>query len=932
MTVPPDFSKSSFLWPDHSGVVCVSAEGEIIRPMPAEIDSLIATGMLVVCHKKWTETRLGQNLDKALDVLELFAFIRPAQVVSPTPSGLASRLGLAQPNSAEDKVLAIAKAATQLLDELAEMPEQARVKLAEIAEMMRRGGWRWSAPILLQLGVHSAKDGPPDGRNAAVWSDIPEISDSGYRPPPGIQPVMPDAARTRLSEMLGSHSEVRSSQSDYAAAAASIFASPDSGSTPFMLLAEAGTGTGKTLGYLAPASLWAERNDAAVWISTYTRTLQHQIADELSRLYPDRKKAEKKVVVRKGRENYLCLLNLEDALGRMPGTPADAAGLGLMARWASATPDGDLTGNSFPSWLIDLIGTRLTRGLADRRGECIHSACTHYHKCFVEKSIRTSRHADIVIANHALVMINAAMGAAMGASKRTAKGGATSGQTSDNNRPTRYIFDEGHHIFDAADSAFSAGLTAYETAEMRLWLRGSEDGRRGRARGLQKRLGDLIANSEEALAALDAATEMARLLPGTGWKKRISENAPANAAEQFFCAVRNAVYQRASDPQSLYNLQVELYPATQDMQEKAQKLKNVFNDLSVPLTKLATYLQDILDEKADTLDSQTRNRLEGAQRGLMRRATGPLAAWQMMLNDLQQDSREGFIDWIEVTRSDLGDVDVGQHRHWLDPMIPFSESVLAPAHGVAVTSATLRDNQLEDASSEEEEWHSARLISGAAHLPHPALVSAHKSPFDYQKQARIFVVNDISRERYQAVASAMAELMKAAGGGSLGLFTSIARLKSTYPELEARLRAAGIPLHAQHMDRMSLQTLLQLFREDSHSCLVGTDAVRDGVDVPGEALRMIIYDRVPWPRPDMLFKARAKWQGRDAWTDRMTRMRLRQAFGRLIRRADDKGVFVMLDSRLPTRLTSAFPNDVEIIRTGLVDAITQSRNFLKSEG
>jgi ATP-dependent DNA helicase DinG len=104
------------------------------------------------------------------------------------------------------------------------------------------------------------------------------------------------------------------------------------------------------------------------------------------------------------------------------------------------------------------------------------------------------------------------------------------------------------------------------------------------------------------------------------------------------------------------------------------------------------------------------------------------------------------------------------------------------------------------------------------------------------------------------------------------------------------------------------------------------------VDVPGEALRMIIYDRVPWPRPDMLFKARAKWQGRDAWTDRMTRMRLRQAFGRLIRRADDKGVFVMLDSRLPTRLTSAFPNDVEIIRTGLVDAITQSRNFLKSEG
>ncbi len=97
----------------------------------------------------------------------------------------------------------------------------------------------------------------------------------------------------------------------------------------------------------------------------------------------------------------------------MPGAPADAIGLGLMAQMGKCQlPDGDLTGNSFPSWLIELLGHRQTRGLADRRGECIHSACIHYHKCFVEKSVRMARHADIVIANHALVMINAAMGQA----------------------------------------------------------------------------------------------------------------------------------------------------------------------------------------------------------------------------------------------------------------------------------------------------------------------------------------------------------------------------------------------------------------------------------------------------------------------------------------------------------------------------------------
>ena len=82
-----------------------------------------------------------------------------------------------------------------------------------------------------------------------------------------------------------------------------------------------------------------------------------------------------------------------------------------MARWASASPDGDLTGSSFPAWLIDLIGTRTSLGLADRRGECIHSACLHYHKCFVEKSIQcAARQADIVIANHALVMVQATLG------------------------------------------------------------------------------------------------------------------------------------------------------------------------------------------------------------------------------------------------------------------------------------------------------------------------------------------------------------------------------------------------------------------------------------------------------------------------------------------------------------------------------------------
>src|SRR5690606_37696750 len=121
---------------------------------------------------------------------------------------------------------------------------------------------------------------------------------------------------------------------------------------------------------------------------TYTRNLQHQIDQELDRLHPVREVKARRVVVRKGRENYLCLLNLEEAVRLLPMRPQDAVGIGLMARWAAATRGGDLSGGDFPGWLADLIGRGRSLGLADRRGECIYSACTHYGRCFIERSVR----------------------------------------------------------------------------------------------------------------------------------------------------------------------------------------------------------------------------------------------------------------------------------------------------------------------------------------------------------------------------------------------------------------------------------------------------------------------------------------------------------------------------------------------------------------
>jgi ATP-dependent DNA helicase DinG len=109
--------------------------------------------------------------------------------------------------------------------------------------------------------------------------------------------------------------------------------------------------------------------------------------------------------------------------------------------------------------------------------------------------------------------------------------------------------------------------------------------------------------------------------------------------------------------------------------------------------------------------------------------------------------------------------------------------------------------------------------------------------------------------------------------------------------------------------------------------------VRDGVDVPGRSLRLRAFARVPWPRPDLLHRARRERFGGTgaagrAWDDALARARMAQAFGRLIRRADDRGVFVMLDAACPTRLFAALPPGCEPVRLGLAEAVEAVREFV----
>jgi ATP-dependent DNA helicase DinG len=290
------------------------------------------------------------------------------------------------------------------------------------------------------------------------------------------------------------------------------------------------------------------------------------------------------------------------------------------------------------------------------------------------------------------------------------------------------------------------------------------------------------------------------------------------------------------------------------------------------------------------------------------------------------------VQFLRLDRGEAGVRDVALLRHWLDPTVPFSTVLAAPAHGLLVTSATLRDGGEEDP---EQAWAVAEARIGTNHLPLPAIRASLPSPFDYAARTRAFVVTDVDTGDPAALAAAYRTLFLASDGGGLGLFTAIGRLRSVHRRIAPALEQAGIPLYAQHIDAMNNGTLVDIFRAEEDSCLLGTDAMRDGVDVPGRALRLVVFERVPWPRPDILHRERRIHLSGGApkdYDDRIARLRLRQAFGRLIRRVDDHGVFVLLDRRTPTRLLSAFPPGVEVRRVGLAEAASTTQAFLRGEG
>ena len=246
-----------------------------------------------------------------------------------------------------------------------------------------------------------------------------------------------------------------------------------------------------------------------------------------------------------------------------------------------------------------------------------------------------------------------------------------------------------------------------------------------------------------------------------------------------------------------------------------------------------------------------------------------------------------------------------------------------------MTSATLTDGETDPDARLER---APRRRPGCATCRTSPRAARIASPFDYAAQTRIFIVTDIPRDDIGQVAAGFAALMQAAKGGALGLFTAIARLRAVHERIAPVLEADGLLLLAQHVDAMSTATLVDIFRAEENSCLLGTDAVRDGVDVPGRSLRLIVFDRVPWPRPDILHRARKPVFGGAAlrrphrpaaaapglWPAGPPRRRPRR-----LRRSST--------APLPSRLLAAFPAGVPVARVPLTEAVERDRALSRTD-
>ena len=571
------------------------------------------------------------------------------------------------------------------------------------------------------------------------------------------------------------------------------------------LVAEAGTGTGKTFAYLVPALLYGGK----VIVSTGTKTLQDQLFERDLPLIRDALALPVTVAVLKGRANYVCHYHLERTAreGRLPSRD-DVRHLQRIVAFAQASERGDR------GELADVPEHATIWPLVtSTRESCLGSNCPFHRECFVMKARKDALDADVVVVNHHLFFADVML--------------RDEGLAELLPNCNTVILDEAHQLPDTATLFFGEQVTSGQLA-------------------------DLARDAE--VAARTAARDVPEL---------------PDAAVDLVPAVRK-LRLAAGDATGKF---------AQDVIAQRPGFIDALAALGAALDRLATEMQ-LFAERSEDLAQIARRADDMAAR---------LSRWQSGIRGTDDDSV--WIRWIDVSTQGFQ-----LHASPLSVAEIFRRQVDSTGRAWIFTSATLAVGQ------------SFSHYTGQLGLT-DAQTGLWDSPFDYARQALLYVPRGLptpnSREHTEAVVDAALPLVRASGGRAFLLFTTLRALNVARERLSDALAREGLDLPILVQGDGSKTELLMRFRALGNAVLLGSASFWEGVDVPGDALSVVVLDKLPFAPPDdpllAARLARLEAEGGNAfmgWQLPQAAISLKQGAGRLIRTETDRGVLMIGDPRL----------------------------------
>ena len=798
----------------------------------------------------------GADLPAAVwDVGELAAYVAP-EAAAPSLTGLYAALGLGDPRADGPGAAPLSGQAEMVRLAYLELLNRARAmpgaSLRRMAAFLTQGQSPLAALLTALADAHPEPGGP------LLGVDREELQERLPRPrylgdPSLTQPSDPDEVERLLSadgpfaaRFLGF--EPRPEQVEMARAVAEALAT-DEQDAPHHLLVEGGTGIGKSVAYLLPIVLFALRNNARVVVSTNTINLQEQligkdlpeVVDALRGL-PGLDLSHFRYTQLKGKANYLCLRRWQDMAAADALSPDEARTMAKTLGWLRRTRTGDRSE-------LPLEGRETA--VFERLSASGFSACTGAREgaCFYRHAREEAAAAHVVVVNHALLLSDLIVGGSL-------------------LPPYDFlVIDEAHNLEAEATRQFGFRIA------------------QGNGADLFERCGAIVQTAAGALRA----SPLSEGVKAMNVRRVEAAQEPLQRAQTAWTNLMTALTAFAKahrgDSQS-DDGDLRVTPAVR-ANPAWSGVEVAWDAFDHSLADSANHV-DALRQGMDALDADTVPGLEERKGELIEWLTDQRAL-RGKVGGFMARPDESFVYWLSGLNGALT-----MNGAPLDVAAYLSEALLSQKHAVVLTSATL---------TVRGDFRHLRERLGLE-APFELCLG---SPFDYERAALLCVPTDVPEPNAPAYAGALADalrdLARAAGGRTMALFTSHASLRATASALQARLRGDGIGVLAQGVHGAPPQLAVR-FQQEPRSVLLGAASFWEGVDIGNASLKVLVLARLPFNVPtEPIFAARSELYEKPffEYAAPQAVLRFRQGFGRLIRSKTDRGAVVVLDARIVSK-------------------------------